>query len=295
MRFFLPILFTLGLIALNGCGTELDSRGDALRILATSLDPAFIDEAYSADIRVAGGLSPYTLQITGGTLPPGLSLEGSTVRGVPTEIGDYTFTVTVSDGRLSKTFQEYNLNVGDPPPATLTLNVPSTEVQRPITLRAQVREARSLQAFRTQITWNPELFAFAPDSLRAASDSYALFFEEADGELQVDVAVLGGTVTGERNIFEFTLSPIERTTLAIESATEFLSDTNDHAYTTNFEGITSDLERTEEPLPDDTTNPENNPDDETNPEEDNDDGNDDDENGDPGETPSTTNPAGDGQ
>lgn len=289
MRSFFLALFAVMLLMLSGCGTELDSRGDALRILATSLDEAYINEAYTANIRVAGGLTPYTLQISAGTLPPGLSLQGSTVRGVPTEIGTYTFTVTVSDGRLSKTFQEYTLTVGDPPPATLTLNIPSTEVQRPILLRAQVRDARSLQAFRTSIGWDPALYVYVPGSLRAASDSYAVFSEASDGKLQVDVAVLGGSISGERNIFEFTLSPLERTTLALESATEFLSDTGAHAYTTNFEGVTSELS-TNDGAPEDDVSEED-PSDDVDPGED---GNDSGENPgeDPGEIPNTT-PAGD--
>lgn len=291
MRTFLLTLFAAGLPLLSGCGTELDSRGDALRILATNLDTAFIGEAYSADIRVAGGLTPYTLQVTAGTLPPGISLQGSTVRGVPTELGDYTFTITVSDGRLSKTFQEYNLSVTDPPPATLSLNVPSTEVQRPILLRAQVSEARSLQAFRSKLSWDPALYVYVPDSLRASSDSYAIFFEEGDGELQIDVAVLGGTISGERNVFEFTLSPLKRTTLAIESRTEFLTDTGTHAYTNNFEGVSSELSQPSEPAPEDDTVPEDDvsdedPNDEIDPGEDG---------TPPGDIPDATSPAGDEQ
>ena len=181
MRPFLLILLAAGLLLIGGCGTELDSQGDTLRILATSLDTAYINEAYTADIRVAGGLTPYTLQVSAGTLPSGLELQGSTVRGVPTELGNYAFTLTVSDGRLSKTFQEYSLNVETPPAATLTLNVPSTEVQRPLLLRAQVSEARSLQAFRTLITWDTKLFVYVPESLRATSDSYALFLKRVRG------------------------------------------------------------------------------------------------------------------
>lgn len=289
MRLFYLALFTVTLLFLGACGSELDSPGEALRILATSLDTAFIDEPYSADIRIAGGLTPYTLEVTSGTLPPGLSLEGSTLRGVPTELGDYSFTVTVSDGRLSKTFQEYSLNVSEPPAAQLSLNVPSTEVQRPVLLRAQISEARSLQAFRTRISWDPELFVYVPESLRATRDSYTVFFEEAEGQLQVDVAILGGSLSGERNIFEFALSPLERTTLGVDIVTEFLTDTNTHAYETKFEGVTSELSDPAEPEEPGTDGaPEDDVSNEDPPEED-------DPGEDPGEIPNATGPAGDSQ
>ena len=229
-------------VLLGGCGSELDTRGEVLRVLATSLEPAYLGEEYAADIRIVGGLTPYTLELSEGALPPGLSLQGATVRGVPTAEGSYTFTLSVSDANLSKTFQEYTLNVEQPPPAELSLNVPLTEVQRPVVLRGEVRNARGLQAFRTRVTWDPRYFALVPDSITAVNDNFALFYEAGEGELELDLAVLGGSVSGTRRMFTFTLRPIVTTTLALSSETEFLSETGDFAYQTLTEGTASSLE-----------------------------------------------------
>ena len=235
MRRFLPLLFLLILLA--ACGSELETRGETLRVIETSLDDAFLNEEYSADIRVVGGLTPYTYELTGGQLPPGISLQGGNLRGVPSEEGDFTFTVTVSDGNLARTFQEYTLDVTVPPPAALTLNVPTTEIRRTTFLRAEVTDARDLQAFRSQITWDPALFRLVPDSVAADSEMYALFFEASEGQLQVDAAVLGGSISGERRVFEFALQPLGTTTLELVTQTEFISDVGGFGFQETVEGL----------------------------------------------------------
>ena len=237
MRRLLLLLLGLLLALLAACGSELETRGETLRVIETSLDDAFLNEEYSADIRVVGGLTPYTYELSGGQLPPGITLQGGNLRGVASEEGDFTFTVTVSDGNLSRTFQEYTLNVTVPPPAQLTLNVPTTEIRRTTLLRAEVTDARALQAFRSQITWDPELFRLVPDSVAADSDMYALFFEASEGQLQVDVAVLGGSISGERRVFEFALQPLSATTLELTTETEFISDVGGFGFQQTVEGL----------------------------------------------------------
>ena len=225
------------LALLAACGSELETRGETLRVIETSLDDAFLNEEYSADIRVVGGLTPYAYELTGGQLPPGITLQGGNLRGVPTEEGDFTFTVTVSDGNLSRTFQEYTVNVVVPPPAALTLNVPTTELRRTTLLRAEVTDARDLQAFRSQITWDPALFRLVPDSVEAENEMYALFFEAEEGQLQVDVAVLGGSISGERRVFEFALQPVSTSTLELTTQTEFISDVGGFGFEETVEGL----------------------------------------------------------
>ncbi len=239
-RLFLAALWSAALL-LGGCGSELDTRGEVLRVLETTLEPAYLGEEYAATIRVVGGLTPYTVELSKGTLPPGLTLQGATLRGVPTTEGNYTFTVSVSDANLSKTFQDYTLNVQQPPPAELTLNVPLTDVQRPVVLRGEVRNARDLQAFRTRVTWDPRYFALVPDTVTAANENFALFYEAGEGELELDLAVLGGSVSGTRRMFTFTLRPVVVTTLALSSETEFLGETG-FAYQTLTEGTASLLD-----------------------------------------------------
>ena len=52
---------------------------------------------FNASILVTGGNAPYTLDITSGILPPGLSLVNATISGKPSSGGSFTFTVRVTD------------------------------------------------------------------------------------------------------------------------------------------------------------------------------------------------------
>ncbi|UCH25024.1 MAG: putative Ig domain-containing protein [Trueperaceae bacterium] len=229
-----PILWLLLLVS---CTSEIATPGETLRIFGRSLPPAFIDEPYNTTIQVVGGLRPFTFSVESGTLPPGISLQAGTLQGIPSNLGTFTFTITVSDANLSRTFQEYSLRVSEPPPAEFSLNVPSTELQRPTTLRAVVRNARNLQALRTAIRWDTELFELTPGSIRATSEGFALFAKEEPGQLQIDLAVLGGTIDGEERVFSFELRPLEPTTLEIVSDTEFLSQGGRHGFATLREGV----------------------------------------------------------
>ncbi len=71
-------------------------------ILQPVLFPANQNVAYSTYVTVAGGLPPYTWAVTSGTLPAGLTLDGSTtastaIIGTPTATGSSTVTITVTD------------------------------------------------------------------------------------------------------------------------------------------------------------------------------------------------------
>lgn len=227
----------LVLMFLLSCATESpDANATALSIKVDALPPAYINEAYTATIRAVGGLTPYTYKLSKGTLPPGLSLQGGEIRGTPTEKGDFTFTITVTDGKLSSTFEEYNLSVIPPPPAEISLNVPLTEVQRTVTLRGEIKKARGLQGFRSLIKWDAKLFNLVPNTIKSNNEAYLLFFEEAPGQLRVDVGMVGGSLTGDRRVFEFALEPITRSTLQLEITTEFIGENNQHHHATITEG-----------------------------------------------------------
>jgi hypothetical protein len=70
-----------------------------LAITTTSLPGGTIGTIYSAPLAVIGGTPPYAWTITSGTLPVGLSLNGSTgvISGTPSAAGSATFTVQVVD------------------------------------------------------------------------------------------------------------------------------------------------------------------------------------------------------
>ena len=74
------------------------------------IESGIVGVAYSVTVSGVNGTSPYTFSQTGGTLPIGLTLNGSTgvISGTPTTAGTYTFTIQVTDSTLltnSYTFQ----------------------------------------------------------------------------------------------------------------------------------------------------------------------------------------------
>ncbi len=253
------------LLSLLSCNSDLTTTGDsgALSILNESLTDAYIGEPYTANIRAVRGLTPYSFELSKGELPAGLELSGGSIVGTPSETGSFAFTVTVSDAKLSKSFAEYTLNVTEPPPAELSLNVPTTEVQRPLTLRADLKNVRDLQAFRALISWDSSRFEFVQGSLRASRDNLALFSQVVDGTLNVDIAILGASLSADRRVFEFELRPIEPSFLEITTKIEFLSSQKKYNYQASTEGRAPDV-ATSEGLPQepvDPTNPDtNNPD-----------------------------------
>jgi hypothetical protein len=238
------------LLLLVACGEEIDTPGESLRMFAERLEPAFIDESYSATIRVVGGLSPYSFRISEGELPAGLSLQSGTIRGTPTELGRETFTVTVSDANLSTTFEEFTLEVIEAPPADFILDVPTTDVSQRFTIRASVEDARDLRALRTLLTWDSERFEYVPGSVRARRNDLLIFENFEAGNLNVDVAVLGVSLNGNASLFEVTLEPLETNTIEVTARTEFRSAANEHAFSRLQAGVTPrDLD---DPAQDDT-------------------------------------------
>ena len=225
-------------LVLTSCGGTVETPGEPLRMLREALPEAFLGEPYQATLRVVGGLRPFTFELSEGELPPGVDLASGALVGVPSELGTYSFTVTVSDASLNTTFEEYTLRVAEVPPPSIAYNVPGTEVQRPVTLRAVVT-GRDLRALRTAASWDPERFELVEGSFTHAADLAALT-EATPGRLQVDLAALGEAIEGDRQVFSFALAPIETAPrLTLRTETEFLA-AGRHFWTEANEGAPPD-------------------------------------------------------
>ena len=73
-----------------------------LAVLTASLVPGAVGRAYAGRLAAAGGDGTYRFEVTG--LPAGLTADGATISGIPTESGRFEVGVTVqSDGRMAST------------------------------------------------------------------------------------------------------------------------------------------------------------------------------------------------
>src|SRR5690349_6696800 len=90
----LLVMMTSALAAQQGAAT-----GEPLAVQTTSLPKAFLRSPYHVQLEAKGGILPLKWTIAKGSLPAGLTLtDDGLLSGGPTEVGEYRFTVMVSDG-----------------------------------------------------------------------------------------------------------------------------------------------------------------------------------------------------
>jgi len=74
------------------------ASGEPLVIRTTSLPKGYLRQRYEARLDARGGITPLGWEITEGAAPNGVVLErDGMLSGIPTETGDFKFTVTVTD------------------------------------------------------------------------------------------------------------------------------------------------------------------------------------------------------
>ncbi|MBI5440468.1 MAG: S8 family serine peptidase [Deltaproteobacteria bacterium] len=93
----------------NGMTTA--STVSPLTISQDSLVDAGVGSAYDESLGGTGGVPPYTWAIASGALPPGLSLDAGSIRGVPSSEGTFSFTVQLTDSTGTSVTTPYSLLV----------------------------------------------------------------------------------------------------------------------------------------------------------------------------------------
>ncbi|MFH1422785.1 MAG: kelch repeat-containing protein [Planctomycetota bacterium] len=112
--------------------------------ISGDLPEALVSYLYNESLSGTGGRYPRQWSIVAGSLPPGLSLsaESGTVSGIPNEVGEWTFTIRLSDSATPEpkyTEREFTIKVADilvqkgkeSPPSSLipTLSKDTTMIQ----------------------------------------------------------------------------------------------------------------------------------------------------------------------
>lgn len=103
-------------------------------ITTNSLSDGVAGVSYSGVINATGGSPPYVAwDITVGQLPPGLNITGypanATITGIPTAVGNYTFTVRVTDSLSGSITKVLNIVIYDGNfPVISTINLPNGQI-----------------------------------------------------------------------------------------------------------------------------------------------------------------------
>lgn len=88
------------LVACGGSGSKTPTAPTLLLTSTAPLQGATVNTPYSTVLQAQGGVGTYTWSISGGSLPPGLTLNSTTatISGTPTMAGSFPFSAEVMDG-----------------------------------------------------------------------------------------------------------------------------------------------------------------------------------------------------
>ncbi|HWB84179.1 MAG TPA: putative Ig domain-containing protein [Bryobacteraceae bacterium] len=96
----------------------------ALTVTTASLADGAVSAPYTQTLSAGGGVPPYSWTVTGGVLPPGLTLSAAgVIAGTPSAAGLSSFSVQVSDGASGKASKTLTINVM-PAPLRITTTLP---------------------------------------------------------------------------------------------------------------------------------------------------------------------------
>lgn len=116
--------FTVRVTDANGHFTESPLTLEVVGSLAVSpgtLAPVAVNVPTSQAMSAQGGVAPYTWSLAGGALPAGLTLSADgRLTGTPTETGDFTFSIQLSDAAPSPATRTRSISLRVFPAPTLS-------------------------------------------------------------------------------------------------------------------------------------------------------------------------------
>jgi hypothetical protein len=124
-----PGRFTFTVLAADAQGCTgsrtytLEVRCPEMVLEPKSLSDGIVGKRYSREIEVEGEIDPVTFSVTDGALPPGLSLampggawnrwrgDKAILTGVPTQAGQFTFTITATSSGGCSASRRYTVSI----------------------------------------------------------------------------------------------------------------------------------------------------------------------------------------
>ena len=113
----LAIVFSVLITGTTSSAQQGAATGEPLVVLNPDLPKGYLGQPYHFQLQATGGITPLKWELNTDSLPTGVKLsEDGSMVGVPTETGDFTFTVIMTDsGRpVQKKVQPLKLRVLEP-------------------------------------------------------------------------------------------------------------------------------------------------------------------------------------
>jgi hypothetical protein len=101
-----------------------------LAITTSTLQTAVVGTDYDQSLAASGGVTPYTWSVSSGSLPAGLSLDPATgsISGTPADLGNFTFTVQVTDSDNPAASATASLTIAVTAPLAVTSTALATAI-----------------------------------------------------------------------------------------------------------------------------------------------------------------------
>jgi large repetitive protein len=96
----------------SNCTVIISAPAPTLTISTSSLPDGVVGSSYAQGVSATGGQPPYSWSVSGGSLPPGLSLNGAQISGAPTASGTFPFTLHVSDASGKTATKDLSIRIG---------------------------------------------------------------------------------------------------------------------------------------------------------------------------------------
>lgn len=145
---------TMIAVVTAGVGIFATSALAATTVVTTSLPNARVGAAYSQALTATGGTAPYTWNVTGGQLPVGLALDGTTgvISGTPEYNLTYLFTVKARDAMGDTAAKSLTIQVDPATPPVLTPGTPIGTIDPTISTSAVLPNGTVGSAYSVDLT-----------------------------------------------------------------------------------------------------------------------------------------------